>query len=131
MRAVRLHYVFVLLVALASCGGGDTLQVTSMQLGRSLNADNTVANHTTTFAPADTVYLSAVTTGSGSGTISVRWMYGNQVIAEPTKQVSSRDGTHHLFPLNNAGGFRPGDYSAEVFFNGQSAVKREFRVEQR
>ena len=131
MRRLAVHLtVVILFVCLAAgCGSGHPLQVTRIQLGRSLNPDNTVANFTTVFAPTDTVYLTAVTTGAGTGTISVRWTYGSQVIGEPKKQVTSRIDAVTEFPLQSAGGFPPGDYTAEVFLNGQSAGTRTFRVE--
>jgi hypothetical protein len=121
--------VMILSTCLGGCGSGHPLQVTRIQLGRSLNPDNTVASFTTVFAPTDTVYLTAITTGVGSGTIGVRWMYAGRVVGEPHKQVSSRTDATTEFHLESAGGFPPGDYTAEVFLNGQSAGTRTFRVE--
>jgi hypothetical protein len=121
--------VAILFACLAGCGSGHPLQVTRIQLGRSLNPDNTVASFTTVFAPTDTIYLTAVSTGVGSGKISVRWKYGGQVIGEPEKEVSSRIDAVTEFRLESAGGFPPGDYTAEVFLNGHSAGTRTFRVE--
>ena len=60
----------LLLLLVSACE--STLSVSTIQLGRALNADQTVANHTTVFAPNDTVYVSVHTTGAGSGTLSVR-----------------------------------------------------------
>jgi hypothetical protein len=121
--------VVILLASLAGCGSGNPLQVARIQLGRSLNPDNTVASFTTVFAPTDTVHLTVFTTGVGSGTIRVRWMYGTQTIGEPEKQVSYRIEAATEFPLQSAGGFPTGDYTAEVFLNGHSAGTRTFRVE--
>ena len=121
-------FVMILFVCLAGCGG-QPLRVTTIQLGRSLNPDNTVASFTTVFAPTDTVYLSAVTTGVGSGKLGVRWTYAGQVIGNPEKQVTSHLEAVTEFHLQSPGGFPPGDYAAEVFLNGQSAGTRTFRVE--
>lgn len=121
--------VMILVAGLAGCGSGQPLRVTTIQLGRSLNPDNTVASFTTVFTPTETVYLSAVTTGVGSGTLGVRWMYAGQVIGEPTKQVSSRTDAVTEFHLQSPRGFPPGDYTAEVLLNGQSSGTRTFRVE--
>ena len=121
--------VLILFAYVTGCGSGHPLRVTRIQLGRSLNPDNTVASFTTVFAPTDTVHLTAFTTGVGSGTIRVRWMYGGKVIGEPEKQVSYRIDAATEFPLQSAGGFPQGDYTAEVFLNGQSAGTRTFRVE--
>jgi hypothetical protein len=118
-----------LFVCLAGCGSGQPLRVTTIQLGRSLNPDNTVANFTTVFEPTDTIYLSAFTTGVGSGTLGVRWTYAGQVIGAPEKQISYRVDAVTEFRLQSAAGFPPGDYTAEVLLNGHSAGTRTFHVE--
>jgi hypothetical protein len=119
------------LLLLLLCAGAceSTLSVSTIQLGRSLNADQTVANHTTVFAPSDTVYVSVHTTGAGSGTLSVRWSYAGRVVGEPKKEIKSRGATE--FHLQNAGGFPLGEYSVEVFLDGVSGGTRTFRVEER
>jgi hypothetical protein len=119
----------ILLAGTVACGSGDTLRITAIQLGRSVNADGTVANHTTSFAPGDTVYVSVQTAGVGSGTIGVRWMYSGRVIGEPKKDVAYRDVAATEFHLQSSTGFPPGDYTAEVFLDGQSFGVKEFRVE--
>jgi hypothetical protein len=126
---VRLPAI-VLFVCLVGCRS-EALRVTSIQLGRSLNADGTVARHTTDFAPNDTVYVSVQTTGVGSRTIGVRWMYSGRVMGEPKKQVSYRDDAATEFHLQSISGFPPGDYTVEVFLDDQSVGTRTFRVEQR
>ena len=125
-RALRLA---VALVCIASCG--SNLRVTGIQIGRALNADDTVANHTTSFAPDDTVYLSVFTAGVGSGTLSVRWTYAGRVLDEPQKKVSYRDVAATDFSLRSVAGFPTGQYSAEVFLDGVSAGTRTFRVDAR
>lgn len=122
--------VIILCACLAGCGLEDDLRVTSIQLGRSLNQDSTVAAHTTRFAPGDTVYASVITAGAGSHEISVRWMYaGRVVLGEPKKQVSYRDVAATEFHLESAAGFPLGDYTVEAFLDGQSVGSRPFRVE--
>ena len=119
----------VLLTYLLGCGWGQTLHVSAIQLGRSVNPDSTVASFTTRFVPDDSVYLSVLTGGAGSGTISVRWTYAGRVIDEPKKQVSYRAEAVTDFRLQSSTGFPEGDYTAEVFLNGQSAGTRPFRVD--
>jgi hypothetical protein len=122
--------VVVLCVCLFGCGS-EELRVSSIQLGRSLNSDGTVARHTTDFGPNDTVYVSVLTTGVGTRTIGVRWMYGGRVMGEPKKEVSYRDDAATEFHLQSVSGFPAGDYTVEVFLDGQSVGTRPFRVEQR
>lgn len=130
MRKFNVHLpVSVLFACLVGCGLGQALRVTSIQLGRSLNPDSTVAAHTTRFAPGDTVYLSVLTEGAGSGVIGVRWTYAGRVVGEPKKQVSYRDVAATEFHLQSAGGFPVGDYTVEAFLDGQSVGTRAFRIE--
>ena len=67
------------------------------QVRPSLNADHSVAEFTTIFAPRDTVHLSVLTATD--------------------------------FPLQSAGGFPPGQYSAEVFLDVKSVETRTFKVQ--
>ncbi len=116
---------------LIGCGLGEALKVSSIQLGRSLNADGSIANPTTSFTSDDTIYVSVMTTGVGSGEIGVRWMYAGRVVGEPKKQVSYRDDAATEFHLQSTSGFPAGEYSVEAFFNGQSVGTQKFQVENR
>jgi hypothetical protein len=132
MRKLQLDVALVILCAcLTGCGSRQPLRVTGIQLGRALNADNTVGAPTSSFAPRDTVHLSVLTAGVGSATISVRWMYAGRVVDEPKKQVSYRDIAATDFELQSAAGFPPGEYSAEVLVDGKSVGTRTFRVDAR
>lgn len=130
---MRCFTLLFLLLAMSlgpvGCGSNETLQVTSLQLGRALNPDNTVSSFTTRFVPGDTIYLSVGTSGVGAGTLSVRWTYEGRVIDEPKKHVEYRIAAATEFHLQSANGFPPGGYAAEVFLDGKSAGSRPFRVE--
>jgi hypothetical protein len=120
----------VLCVALTACGPTEPLRVDTIQLGRSLNPDNSVAQHTTTFKPLDTMYVSVLTPEKGRGKIGVRWTYTGRLVSDPTKDVSYKGPAATEFHIQNSSGFPPGDYSVEVFLDGQSVGKRDYRVEQ-
>jgi hypothetical protein len=113
----------------AACGPDEPLKVDTIQLGRSLNPDNSVASHTSTFKPNETVYVAILTTAPGAGTVGVRWIYQGKVIDEPQRQVSYREARATEFHLVNAGGFPPGAYSVEVFIDGKPVGSRNFRVD--
>ena len=129
MRKVIPVSAILLCALIASCGSGQPLRVTTIQLGSGLNEDHTVSTFTTTFMPDDTIYLSVHTSGVGNGTISVRWTYAGRVIDEPKKEVSYRIDAATDFRLLSPAGFPPGDYAAEVLLNGQSAGTRTFSVQ--
>jgi hypothetical protein len=128
LRVISCPVIAALLGCLLACSG-EPLRVTLIQVGRSLNADSTVASNTTSFSPGDTIYVSVHTSGAGSGTISVKWMFSGRVVGEPTKQVNYRDDAATEFHLQSPAGFPPGEYSVEVFLNGKSVGTRTFRVE--
>ena len=75
----------VILLA-AGCSSDQHLQATTIQLGRSINPDKTVASHTTRFKPSDTIYAAVLTDGAGTGTIKVRWLYAGRVVSEPEEK---------------------------------------------
>ena len=132
MRLARHTALFVLLAASASCGPDEPLRIDTIQLGRSLNPDNSVANHTTQFNTGDTtIYLSVLTPAAGAGTIGVRWTYAGRVVSEPSREVSYNGPAATEFHIVNSGGFPPGEYKVEVFLNGAPAGERSFRVEKK
>ena len=128
MRRMTRPSVLFLVFGLAGCGSGEPLKVTTIQLGRSVNADSTVAAFTTRFSPRDTVYVSVVTAGAGSATIGVRWTYYGHVVDEPKRKVSYQDVAATEFHLKTAAALPPGDYSVEAFLDGQPAGTRPFQV---
>jgi hypothetical protein len=130
MFKFNIHLAVIALLAslVVGCGSSEPLHFSSIQLGRSLNADNTVGNFTTTFKPGETVYVAVVTTGSGSAEISVRWTYSGRVVDEPKKKVSYKDVAATEFHLQTPAALPPGDYAVEVFIDGQSVGTRPFRV---
>jgi hypothetical protein len=135
MRRVRRNYPSGAIVALVAtllaggCGSDERLQVTTFQLGRSINPDKTVSGPTTRFKPTDTIYVSVLTDGSGSGKIKVRWLFAGRVVSEPEQDVSYRGAAATEFHIQNSGGFPAGEYKVEIFIDGRSVGSRAFRVE--
>ena len=124
-----LSFLPVLLILAVTTGCADApLALANIQIGRSLNPDRSVASITTLFKPSETVYVSVQTTGAGKGTVGVKWMFGTQVIDEPTKPVSYDGPASTEFHLQNSGAFPAGDYSVEILLDGQSVGKRVFKV---
>ena len=116
-------------VALAGCSPGVPLRITTLQLGKSLNPDNSVGTHTTRFKPDDTIYVSVLADERGEGTVTARWLFSGQLVSEATKEVSYMQPSATEFHLQNSGGFPTGQYRVDILINGQPAGSREFRVE--
>ncbi|MGH9346016.1 MAG: hypothetical protein ACRD26_02010 [Vicinamibacterales bacterium] len=121
--------ILAALVVVSGCRSREPLRATTIQLGRSLNPDRTVSSHTTRFKPDETIYASVLTTGTGSATITARWMYAGRVVSEPTQDVSYKGDAATEFHIQNSGGFPPGDYAVEILVDGEPAGRREFRVD--
>jgi hypothetical protein len=58
-------------------------------------------------------------------------MYAGRILAEPKKQLSVKDVAATEFNLQSATGFPPGQYTVEVFMDGQPVETRKFTVETR
>jgi hypothetical protein len=113
----------------AGCRAEAPLQVDTIQVGRALSSDHRIGQHTIVFRPDDTIYVSVLTTDTGSGTVGVKWMFGDRVISEPSKEVSYKGPAATEFHIQNSGGFPEGKYSVEAFLDGRPVGRRAFAVE--
>ena len=117
----------VLAIGLSACR--PPLHVNTLQLGSSLNGDNTVATHTTRFKPDDHIYAAVLTDATGSSTIAVRWFYNSQMVGEEEKSVSYKGAGATAFEFKTASGFPVGDYRVDVLVDGKPVTSRDFKVE--
>ena len=124
----RLAIAAAILVCSIACADGP-LHAANIQVGRAINPDDSVGSPSTLFKPNETIYVSVLTDAAGKGTIGVKWMYGDRVIDEPSKEVSFKGPGATAFQMQNSGGFPTGSYSVEVFVDGVSAGKRAFKVD--
>jgi hypothetical protein len=126
-------YALTLVLAVSlvvACRPSEPLAVTTIQTGKSLNSDNSVATITTRFSPTDSIYVSVLTGARGSGTIVARLRFsGGGVINEQTKDVSYNDQAATGFRFQAADGFPPGEYTIEVSLDGKPVETRSVRVE--
>jgi len=88
----------------AGCRSNEPLKLDTIQVGRALSPDNRIGQITSLFRPDDTIYVSVLTTDTGSGTIGVKWMYGDRLISEPSKEVSYKGAAATEFHIQNSGG---------------------------
>jgi len=129
MNRARRQLLAACVVAVGAVACANNLSVANIQTGRSLNSDKSVGTLTTAFKPNDTIYVSVLTEGSGSGTIGVKFSFQCRVISDPEKKVSYRGAAATEFHIEYSGGFPSGEYDIEVLFNGQPAGMRKIRVE--
>lgn len=129
MTTGRLFGVVLVALGLVACGPTDPLQLDTIQIGRSLNPDSSIAEHVSSFRRNDTIYASVLTTAPGRGIIRLRWMFQGRAIGEPTREVTYREPAATSFHLVNSGGFPPGAYTVEVFIDDKPAGTKTVRVE--
>ena len=129
MRAVLVILLALSLGAAAACGPSEPLKVLTVQIGRTLNSDDSVGNIASTFKPDEPVYAAVLLEAAGTGTVGVRWLYNGQTVSEEMKDLRlTREGaaSFHLQPPST--GFPPGDYRVEFQVDGQPAGFRAFTV---
>lgn len=125
----RALVVLALVVFLAGCRPSAPLQISTVQVGRSLNSDNSVGALTTRFKPDDTIYVSVLTAEPGTSAITARWYYQGVMVNEETKEGSYRDAAATEFHLLNTSGFPAGSYRVEISIDGEVKERRNFNVE--
>ncbi len=134
MRAHRVSSVVVVCAALvvAACGSKPApagVTVSGIEVGRSLSVDKRVAEPTDTFTPADTMYASVATTGSGTATLRAVWTYdGGQIVNESSQSISPTGPSHTEFHVSNPNGWPTGRYRLEVSLNGTSVGTKQVEV---
>lgn len=108
--------------------------VTTIETGRTIGADKRIMDTTSTFAPRDTMFVAVVTSNaSGSNTLkTVVTFQDGQVVDSATQTIASPmtpGGTSVTeFHLAKASGWPTGDYTVEVWLDGQSAGTRRLTV---
>jgi hypothetical protein len=111
---------------------GAGVRVSQIDMGRSLNADKTIADNTLSFKPRDTIYASIVTAGSATtAEVKARWTYQDgQVVNESTQTIAPTGDARTEFHISKPDGWPSGKYKLEVFVNGSSAATKDFEVGQ-
>lgn len=114
----------------AARGSEAVAVVSDIDIGRTLKADGTIDDHTTTFRPSDVVHVTVGTRGEGSGTLRARWVYGdNQEIATETREIGPDKARRAEFRLSNPKGLAKGDYRVDITLNDVEQGNKKFSVD--
>ena len=116
--------------ATTEVGGG--VRISQVDIGRSLNADKTINDNTTSFRPTDAIYASIATEGSApTATLKARWTYQDgQVVDEATQTITPTGKARTEFHISKPDGWPTGKYKLEAFLNGSPSGTKDFEVAQ-
>ncbi|HVP31077.1 MAG TPA: hypothetical protein VMW35_18160 [Myxococcota bacterium] len=144
-------YALVALLALAACSRTETaptpaapptvnaappsaapapLSVSSIDLGRSLGADKSIAEAATEFAPSDTFYLSVKTSGAApKAKLTALWTFEDgQSVAESSEDIAPTGPATTEFHVAKPDGWPTGSYRVQVFLDGRAVGTKELVV---
>lgn len=119
--------------AMGSAAGmvDSPLKVSDVTLGRTVGADNRIADETDDFKPNDTIIAVVETDGAANGhALVARWTFEDgQVVEEQTQTVSSTGGKAYTqFRLSKPSGWPVGKYKLSVMMNNSEVESEEFEV---
>ena len=136
-RNMRIVLTMALAAIVAGCAGPKsgvdmtpTLRLkVDAHIGKSWNDDGTkIANLSSTFGPNETVMAAVDVPGRTDGTMTVRWMFGTEVLKEQSVTLDDKT-TLYKFELAPAeGGNRVGDYEFKVLVNDHESDSEHFTV---
>jgi hypothetical protein len=107
------------------------VDVDNLSLGRTLGADNKIADGTTEFSTRDTVIAVVETDHAPAGAqLVARWTFGDtdQPVAEQTETIASTDDARTVFRLTKATAWPAGKYHLRVMSGDRELAKKDFDV---
>lgn len=111
------------------------LAVSSIDLGKTIDASQKIAVMSTTFGMRDTIYASVSTVGAGTNaTVGAKWSFvsaaGKEILINETSQTISPAGPVATeFHISKASAWPKGNYKVEITFNGTAAGVKEFTIQ--
>ncbi len=120
----------MMLVLLAACGGGSSLQISQAALSK----DESGSRATTVFAPTDSIYLLVDMTGPENTRVKATWTAVNAAGITPDYLIDEVEqpftGNGRLvFDLPNTAPWPTGDYKVALSLNGEPSQSITFRVQ--
>ena len=105
------------------------LQVASVELGKSVDANKRVTASSSTFGVRDTIYASVATTGSGSGVLVAHWTFEDgQQIEHSEQNVSTTGPANTEFHIAKASAWPAGKYRVVVSLDGREVGSKDFEI---
>ena len=106
------------------------LRLVGVEIGRSVNPDNTMYDATRVFIPSDKVWVSVTVEGTAPhATLQARFVTdAGQVVEQASQEITPNGQTTAAFHSERAGGWTTGPYRVEILLNGVSVGSQPFEV---
>lgn len=107
------------------------INITTVELGNAIGADNRVTTAATTFKPSDTIHVSVATSGGAANMpLTARWIYQDgQVVNTETRTVAGTGPSVQEFHISKPSGWPAGQYRVEIVSGDNVLQTREFSVQ--
>jgi hypothetical protein len=107
-------------------------RVLGMDLGRSLNPDNTMHDGTVLFLATNEVWVSVIVEGTApQATLLARWVTeSGEVVATSTQEITPKGRSVVGFHAAPPGGWKLGRYRVEILLNDVAAGSKDFEVKE-
>jgi hypothetical protein len=105
------------------------LDVTSIDLGRSIDAERRVIGTSDAFSTRDTIYASIATSGAGTGILTAHWTFEDGQIVEHSEQNVAASGPAVTeFHIAKSTPWATGNYKVVFTLNGREVGSKDFEV---
>jgi hypothetical protein len=105
------------------------LAVSSVDLGKAIDAERRVVEGTDDFGTRDTIYASVATTGSGSGTLTADWTFEDGQVVEHSEQSVAASGPAVTeFHIAKSTPWPAGNYKVVIMLDGREVGSKDFEV---
>ena len=106
-----------------------TLEVTTVDLGRAINAEKRVTASADDFGVRDTIYASVATSGTGNGTLTAHWTFQDGQVVEHSEQSVVASGPAVTeFHIAKDTPWPAGNYKVVISLNGREVSSKDFEI---
>ena len=106
-------------------------KVTSVDLGKAVDADKKITDPTTTFGTKDTIYASVASEGSAPAVkLHAKWTYGDagKVVNEEDLNIAPTGPANNEFHISKKTPWPAGKYKVEISADGAVAASKDFEI---
>ena len=106
------------------------VEVTSVDLGSAIGADQKISTSLTEFGKMDTIYAAVSTSGSATtAALAAKWTYQDgQTVNESSQTIAPTGASVTTFHIAKPDGWPTGTYKVEIMLDGKSVSTKDFSV---